>query len=310
MITDTHAYSLSIGVGFIFIALFIVFVVYKMRWVKGSSTMLLSINYTDISFLSLLACAFMIATGRAGDEAGSMVAIRFQIYAVTILILFYLVCLSNLSQTRYKTPFFVGFLSVAVLFNILSYFKYHQTVIEHHNVLKADANNFRHHSIMLHQFPNNSLDSGVFRYYKFPDLFKTAVVSGWEKQMDQQDVDNAIGLKTEDVTSKSELHEVSFTVSNIEFTNLPKHLPTKNVYLVLFNDEKKSEKKPYMFALRANSIGMLNKIRFTKTSARSYSLKLVGKIPDVPYQAALCWEENGQAKSVLIAKDFRLGVKQ
>ena len=89
VISDSHVYVLSVIVGGIMLLTYAVFVVMKFSKAAKWKNPDFSISFPEICFLKLLACAFMIALGRAGHATENMFAERFQIYSASIFITFY-----------------------------------------------------------------------------------------------------------------------------------------------------------------------------------------------------------------------------
>ncbi|TDE15348.1 hypothetical protein [Dyadobacter psychrotolerans] len=308
VISDSHAYSLSLITGGFFIVLFLIFTIRKSFSTSRYKGMLLPLNLTDISFLELMACALMVAVGRAAYAAESMVAIRFQVYAVSILILFYFVVISNVSGRRLKSYTFGTFLLGSIVLNLLSYVKYHDSIIHHNNELKADAYNFNTHALFVHQFTGSyNPDLKFYRHYRFPVFFQDEEVGNWVTQLrDQRHLPN-ITFTNKDASGLPEHQEVFYPVYNLDIANLPKTVPDKNVFLALFRNG--SNEHPFLHALRPNTKGWLNNVSGKRNASPSFSVTLMEKIPVGSYDVAVCWIDNGVPGSLLIGRNLILSKK-
>jgi hypothetical protein len=300
VLSDSRAYSLSFVAGGIFISIFLIIMTRKILAQTRKSDQLLPISLTDICFLELLACAFMVAIGRANDTAESMVAIRFQIYAVTILILLYLVIISNISSSKLKSFVGITFMMGAIALNLLSYIKYTDSVHNRNSELTADAYNYNSHAFFLHQIPEMKTDSGFYRYYKFPAYLQEEIVQ-WKHQFKQHTLTPNITLKCLEIPGSSGSVKAVNQTQNFEVGNIPKHVPCQNVYLALF--ESGSNRKPILIALRPETRGWLDRI-FNKSTPLLLAT-IHNAIPDSSCDVAVCWVDDGEPGSILIAKNFK-----
>ncbi|HEV7378860.1 MAG TPA: hypothetical protein VGN64_03650, partial [Dyadobacter sp.] len=245
VISDSHAYSLSLVAGGVFITVFLVIFIRKILATSGTKDQLLPVNLMDISFLELLACAFMIALGRAAHSAESMVAIRFQIYAVSLLILLYLIVISNISNRRIKRIVGLSFISGAILLHVLSYLKYNDAIHFRNSELTADAYNYNSHAIFVHQIPEMKREDNFYRHYKFPAHLKEEV-RHWKRQLKNQLVHPTISLKRQTLTDFSDSGTAPNQIRSLQIENVPDSVSDKKVYFLFF--DKETDSKPVIIA--------------------------------------------------------------
>ena len=91
-ISDTHGILLStIFGGFILAVVFGATLAQLFQSIRKSTRgRKFEIDLTDVCFLKILAALVMIAVGRHADGIDNMVALRFQVYSVSMIIIFYL----------------------------------------------------------------------------------------------------------------------------------------------------------------------------------------------------------------------------
>ncbi|MBE9466457.1 hypothetical protein ACFP1I_24160 [Dyadobacter subterraneus] len=303
VLSDSHVYILSLTAGGVFLVIYLLFFIKKFTTSEGWKGVWLPVNFAEICFLKLLACGFMIAMGRGMSNIDSMAAMRFQVYSASICILFYLFLLSNLKNGKFKYGVFLVFLIGTVTLNGWSYAKYGKAVANHNDELKADSYNFPNHSFFIHQYSAaRDHDPTFFKHYTFPEYFSKSEMFAWEEQIKSQNLDAAVVFKTNVIEDKSLYGKYIYPVLNIEIDHLPASIPRKNVYLLLSEDNKND--KPYMVALRVNDNNWLGSLMKKELPPASFSTIIPQKMPQGIYNAALCWTENGNPKSLLIAKDF------
>ncbi|WP_221390337.1 hypothetical protein [Dyadobacter sp. NIV53] len=303
VISDSHVNLLSAILGGFILLVYAVIIAMKFSYARLKHKGF-SISFPEICFLKLLACAFMIALGRAGDAEGSMFAVRFQIYSVGIFIMFYLFVLSSLENKRYAHLFFSGFLCSAVVLNLLSYVKYHNAIVFHTDKLKADAYNYSSHSLFIHQYFKIA-DPGYKLYsnYSFPNYFKNQMAE-WAEQAKQQKQLSKVSATSALEPNLPEFEGCIYPVVHYEIKNLPSYVPGKNIYLALFNAGETG--KPFLIAIQGQNKGWFSELLHKDPLVNSFSVTFPKKMPDKLYDVALCWTVNNVPKSLLIAKNFKM----
>ncbi|MCF0056821.1 hypothetical protein [Dyadobacter sp. CY356] len=303
VLSDSHIYILSLTAGGFFLVIYLLFSVKKFTTSEGWKDVLFPVSFVEISFLKLLACGFMIAMGRGMSNIDSMAAMRFQVYSVSICVLFYLFVLSNIKNKKLQNSLFLVFSLTALSLNFWSYAKYEDAVAEHNDELKVDSYNFPNHTFFIHQYAKSEdHDKPFFSHYTFPEYFSESEIQLWNEQSASQDLNTQNMIKTSIIEDKSRYGEYKYPVLNIEIDHLPAGIPGKEVYLML-SDRMKMD-KPYLIALRLHNNNWLRNLLKPDTLPPSFSAIIPQKMPQGMYSAALCWTENGIPKSLLIAKDF------
>ncbi|MEO6685934.1 MAG: hypothetical protein ABIN24_08210 [Dyadobacter sp.] len=305
VLSDSYGLALSTVAGAFFLIVLVVINVVKFFNKSQWRDVLFPLSITEICFLELLACGLMIAIGRAGDVAGSMLAIRFQVYAVSTFILFYLLVLSALKDDRYKRYFFIWFLFCAIALNALSYSKYDNAIALHNDELKVDSYNFPNHAFFLHQYTENQEPNKVlYQHYEFPEFFSKGDIDGWYNLTKENAVNLDIQFTTAKLNHLPDYHKWIYSVINFEIKNLPPSVPARDVYLVLYTSENLD--KPFLVAVRHGNRKWLNKLLKSGLEENTISVifpqKMAGKIYDV----ALCWKNKGAIHSILIARNVNL----
>ncbi|GLU50590.1 hypothetical protein Dfri01_00510 [Dyadobacter frigoris] len=305
VLSDSHGIVLSTIAGACILIVFIGINVIKFFKKKDWGDVLFPISLAEIGFLELLACGMMIALGRAGDVAGSMLAIRFQVYAVSTFILFYLFVLSVLKNEKYKRYFFLFFLLFALSLNALSYLKYPDAVAVHNDELKVDSYNFTNHTFFLYQYTENP-DPGklLYLHYEFPEYFSKEKIDSWYEGLKEGVVSPQIQFVSENLDHLPEYKKWIYPVIHFEINNLPASVPDKDVYLALYNLEKPV--KIFLVAIRHGNVTWLRKILQSNSADRSFLATFPRKMPDKIYNIALCWKSKGINNSILVARNLNL----
>ena len=304
IISDSYMFLFSMITGVVILLAYGIFTVMKIGTRKSWGNVFFPMDFAEVSFLKLLACAMMIALGRAGDGAGSMFAARFQIYSASILIVFYLFILVNLKNEKQKSLLFQFFLIGTLALSTLSYVKYTPIVTLHTDALKVDSYNYPNHSLFMHQYADRpDPELKVYDHYVFPDYFKKEAIVRWHEQAKAQKVSLETIFKSEISMDNSQDIAVIYNFINLDISNLPASIPQKNVYLALFKHD--SNDKPFLIAVSPHYTSWFKKIRSTSLS-NSFTAKLPCKIPADLYDVSLCWYEDKIPKSMLVAKNHQI----
>lgn len=305
VVSDSQGLALSMAAGSVLLLVLVAVIVIKFFDRKQWGDVLFPISLAEIGFLELLACGMMIALGRAGDVAGSILAIRFQVYAVSTFILFYLLLLSVLQNEKYKKYFFILFLLIALSLNAISYLKYDDTIAVHNDELKVDSYNFPNHTFFLYQYTENEDPNKVlYQHYEFPEFFSKGEIDGWDKAIKMNPVDSQIHFISEKLNDLPEYKKWIYPVISFEIKNLPSSVPHRDVYLALYNREKPG--KPFLVAVRHGNRNWLNKLIKSNSTETSVSVIFPQKMSGKIYDIALCWNVNYVNNSIVVARNINL----
>lgn len=172
LFSDTYAMPLVVVVGGILLTAVIALLVglWVRKGLAGGWAVVRS-DLLSLCFVRVVAAAAMIALGRSLEAEGAVLGIRFQVYAVTVVVLFYGLLVGSVS-TKFRGVVRGAALSVALLGCILGYGKYDAEVSHRVSSLKADTYNYTHRGVFLHQyFHLPDPPPSFYRYYRFPVFF-------------------------------------------------------------------------------------------------------------------------------------------
>lgn len=309
VLSDSHVALLTLLLGGFILLVYFVAVGQKLAARKSWGDVLFPVSFVEICFLKLLACAFMIALGRVGDDPASMHAMRFQVYSVSILSLFYLFVLSNIRSKTLQFSTFAVFFAGTLFLNVLSYAKYDHLVMYHAEKLKADAYNYPNHRLFVHQYtnaPDPELD--FYAHYRFPEYFPDDTVSRWSQEISGGMVANGVAFSVEVQRDLPAYKKYIYPVVMINIDQLPAGIPKKEVYLSVVPSGSRT--RPYLIALERRGASWIGNPFRTSKQEDSFSVIFPDKLPDGLYDIALCWTGNSGPRSLLLAKNTRLGQKQ
>jgi hypothetical protein len=300
IVSDTHTMVLSAVFGGLMLLLFLTI---KIRQYPGIRR-LFDFDFTEIVFLRLLISMAVITIGRYMGGVENMVAMRFQIYSVSIAITMYFLLLKTL---RGKALYFFRIASAfgAVAISLYSYVKYDSAVNYMEEGLKADSYNYPAHSLFLHQYYNlPDPDSGFYTHYEFPAHFSREVINSW-KEISQKAGDKNFYLLTQRVLEKTGRYEhFLYPVLEFEIEGLSGTAPRKEAFLGIMQ-----QSPPYNFYLVALEEQKGSWLKNTVSrSAKPVSAKGIvpQKLPAGNYSAILCWLEDGKPKGLLVSKQIYL----
>ncbi|WP_207508056.1 hypothetical protein [Telluribacter humicola] len=300
MFSDTHAIILSTFLGALILLSFISLFIYRnliqtvSQRLQKSWLVSFEFDLLDICFLRLMATSCMIAVGRSYAGIEDMMAIRFQVYSLTIVLLFYFLIIRSIRLGR---PHYVIFLTASVLVSIFSYLKYEKAVIILKQGLKADAYNYTHNQIFLHQ---NSFDppQSFFRNYTFPQFFDQSTINAWQSGSSSNSTIKVASIK---IPSSVPIIDNRYPLLDLEVQNAPSSLPYDRAFLTLQGQQDST--KCYLISLHDKS-NWLNK--YANNSSRTYSGFFPLKIPQDVYELRICWIDNNVPKSILVASQYKL----
>ncbi len=298
VLSDTNAVAVStILGGFILFGCAVLFL-YRTTAddpkLRVAARLPLRIEFIDICFLRLLATSAMIAIGRSYNGAEEMMAVRFQIFSISILILFYLLLVRTI---QVNGPMAVLFVVGSIFINIYSYLKYEKAVAIWRQELKADAYNYRNNQTLLHQ---NSPDppQGFFKNYEFPDYFHQGIIHAWKRSSPHS---SAIKITAKEVPASRLYGDYTHPILDLEVHNVPNSIPPDESFL-LFQSHRDTS-KCYL-------VGLHDKDSWLKTifndSTRTFSGYFPLKIPKDAYKVSICWIKNKRPQSILISSRYVL----
>lgn len=304
IVSDTYDVTFSVIVGSIIL---ITYLLLKIAPSAGVFQFIrpernpLHFTLTDMCFLKLLASMAMISIGRSSDGVEGMMAIRFQIYSVSMLIAFYLFVIEK-TEGKTLIIFKYSFLLLAITFSTTSYAKYNAAVNHFSSGLKADTYNYTTKGVFLHQYFNlPDPEPKFYQNYIFPVFFNDEIIKIWQNSSNKNS--RSIDLKVINTENKGRYSHylnplIEFVVEIDEFK-----FYDKEVFLCLFQME--GVQKPYIIALMKN-----NRSTYQQLVGNEPPNRLHGDIPDkLPtgiYQANLCWIKNGVPESIMLSDSLLL----
>lgn len=306
VLSDSHGYQMALIAGAFILLVYIFFTALKFYKVSGRQGTKYQINLTEICFFKVLACVLMIALGRSGDDAESILSIRFQIYSASIFVMFYLFVLNNLKQIKLEKLFFLSFLIATIMLNLLAYTKYKNAVRVHNDELIVDSYNYPVHGIFLHQYiPTPDPQADFYDHYRFPVFFEKAMISNWIQQLQMQKEQIKASFKSETVKISPDFPGSLYPIVRIQLSNLPAVIPRREIYLVLFDKNKKT----FMVAVKPPNSGWFN-LFFGKNRQGSFlSAAFPKKMAGDLYDVALCWTSDNIPHSLLVARNINFNPK-
>lgn len=261
----------------------------------------LNFSFTEMCFLKLLASMVIIAIGRSADGVAGMMAIRFQIYSVSLIIMFYLFVIEKIDGNMLTIAGYFS-LFLAISLSVMSYIKYDAAVKYFSSSLKADAYNYPAKGVFLHQYFNLPDPKPEFyQSYNFPIFFDDKTIANWQAGNDRSS--GAIDLKVIVLENKGGYSH--YLNPLLEFIiEADKLEPLKSeAYLCIFQKDKVNT--PYIVALLADKGSLRQRLKGNKLPIRWYG-DIPDKIPAGNYQANLCWMDNGDPKSVVLRDSLPL----
>jgi hypothetical protein len=303
ILSDSYGFKLSMACGSVILFVFAVVELMKFRKNIGRlsflDTLAVQFDFTEMALLRLLATAAMIGIGRSSDGPEGVLASRFLLYSVSIIILFYLLLLKV-----FKGRSLFIFKISAVAFSILScafiYAKYDSGVKQMGAELKSDSFNYTHHRVFLHQyFDLTELGPSFYRNYEFPTFFDKNAVATW-----QQGLANSKGthpILANNVGKSGVYSKYYFPVTEVNLNEVPGFVPRSEVYLGI--QSKSNPKNFYLLALRDLSGSWQNRL-LRPSANRRFFVSIEDKIHTGNYSAAICWLENGQPRMLPLSGEL------
>jgi hypothetical protein len=305
LLSDTHSLQLSFAAGVVMLVSFGYLVVRqmagKMHDFSLNQLSLSKLELVDIAFLRMLASGAMIAIGRTGLSIEVVTAVRFQVFSLSVAILFYLLVIRVL-HPRYKQRFLALSLCFGILGNLYAYAKYDHEARELVEELKADAYNYKNHHIYLHQYYNlPDPPEKFYRNYSFPRFFGNDLISAWQS--------NSISFPTISLLSKEKENKGPYSnyiypAVELLVQHVPQRVPHQNVYLLLQSARAPFDK--YIVSVSENNSTFLSAFLHREARNRIFQGLFLLKIPRKKYKVRLCWVERNTPQSILVSSDYRL----
>ena len=305
VLSDSYGYWAAINLGGFMLLTYLFFIGRKFYRVVVELKKAYNITLTEICFFKVLACVLMIALGRSGDDAESILSIRFQIYSASIFVMFYLYLLSSLESNKFRDLSFVSFFTITLTLNLLAYVKYENAIVAHNDELKVDSYNYPNHFLFIHQYPGVP-DPAIsfYSHYNFPEYFQREVISHWIKQVKRQKVNFKTLFKSEIFKKSLDLPLSIYPVIKFEISNLPAVVPRRDVYLALLSRNKTV--KPFLIAVKPLNRSWYNHFLNSKPGPNAVSVAFPRKMASNIYDVALFWKNNNTPNSLLIARDLKI----
>jgi hypothetical protein len=304
IVSDTYGVALSFILGTIMVSTYLITKVFtKSGYARAvfSPGELFRLDFTDICFLRLLASTAMIAIGRFSDGIGTMTATRFQVYSVSVVILFYLYILKRFRYQNLDWFKMISFFTALVI-SAYSYKKYHSAVKYFEEGLMADSYNYPHTGLFLHQYINMpDPNPGFYQNYTFPVHFEEKWVDFCKNSI-KSAKRSAVRFTSTDYKPHEKDPDYIFPIKELKIENGPVNIPDKRVYLGLLHDNIPN--KFYLIALLPNNgswvSGMLK-----NDGTGNYRCEIPEKLPAGAYTAVMCWTENGRPNTAVMTDKVR-----
>ncbi len=306
LFSDTYRIDLSFALGILIISGSLAIILYRIAE-KSSLTKLprfvgFSLNrieLLDLILIRMFATGAMISVGRAALNLEDMVAIRFQVYALSIIVISYLFLIRSMG-IYYNKACSILVLVISLLCNVYAYSKYQNTLIELRNGLIADSYNYTHNQVFLHQYFNlPDPQPSFYRNYSFPVFFDNTVLEGWESS---QTNTNNITITSQEIPTLRQPGGYIYNIIEIKIEHVPSVVPHSEVFLVL--RPKNILDKKYFIGVNTGG-NSISEILFP-SSEQTFHGKFLDKVSRNKYEARLCWIENKKPRSILISTDFFL----
>ncbi|TDE14680.1 hypothetical protein [Dyadobacter psychrotolerans] len=290
VISDTHAIKISMFAGFIILVIFftiaIIGIVKKYNLPSKQSNSFEPIGLLEVSFLRLLASVTMISIGRSSDGSDVILASRFNIYDVCIVILSIILIFSAVKNQRRKL-LTTGVAVASFLSCIYMYIKYDSQIALTQSELKADSYNYSKNGVFLHQDINlTDPDPDFYKNCEFPVFFGDETIELWKEKIINHREDNSIKL-VQVSGMPSGKYKVSINpILEFTLTNIPDHVPSKKIYLGMA--DQNAPGKFYLVALACSSSSGFRGL-FNKSGEKQMYAGIPAKLSDGDYALGLCW---------------------
>ena len=313
ILSDSKPLTTTFALGILMLLIFGIVLIKK--WVQNlkDSAKFPVFTFVEISFVKLLTCLAMIAVGRGVFSDGTVkIGSRFLIYSVSISIIFYLLLLANIANSKMRNGLLVSVLLFSVGVNFVSYQKYEFEAKNHVEALMADAHNFSKHGLFLHQYLNHpDPNLGFYAHYKFPQYFSAKATDDWQRTLlDPKATDSPKIVTTQKITNRATIEEsflwdfYALEVQNIDYHKIaPK---AKTIYLALIAQKTDTTtQKLYLISLQPNSQNWIQRLT-GRAKFTSVSSGFPAKLPKGNYVVGLCWSNENTHEAMLLRKQMPL----
>ncbi|MCF2489334.1 DUF4832 domain-containing protein [Dyadobacter sp. CY347] len=298
-ISDTHGIVLStiLGSGILITFIALKFFPRIQDRYRFSFAEIFSLDLTEICFLRMLGSMAMIMIGRYAEGVGNMIAPRFQVYSVSVAILFYLFLVKN-APFRKAVFFKIAAISIALVLSVYSYKKYDRAVNFSDAGLKADSYNYTRNRVFLHQYYNlPDPDPAFYENYNFPEYFGKNVINNWKAAAASG---SDLGIEVTEYGDLPRYKTYIHRVKAIRVMNVGGEVPGKDVYLGL--TENANSNRFYLVALKDDRPSW----KGGKSVAGEFDAEIPAKMKPGSYTATLCWLDDEKPRSVMISKNVSL----
>lgn len=305
ILSDTYAFEISFITGCL--VLFFFFKVISQRiyqyWKNPEAATPVGqvLGFLELAFMRLLASAFMISVGRTSEGPGAMVAPRYNIYSISLLVLT-IILISYQIRGTYRLRFQIGLVVTSVLFCFYSYLKYDGRVKLMEAELKSDSYNYTHNRVFFHQYFNlPDPEPHVYKNYDFPVYFSDSTIGLWKENIKKQKQHSSIAWNAVEVNDSRIYKNYIHPVIEITLKNIPDNVPQRNIYLGMLNLSR--TKVFYLIALRDLSNNGLKRL-LKKNEDRKLSASIPNKFRSGRYSMGLCWMADGSPVSLALKKQL------
>lgn len=300
IVSDSYAFQLSFISGIIFLGIFVGSIVLN-KGVNGAKkvslkSILSDIGYLEISFIRLLASAFMISVGRSSEGVSNILAIRYDMFSISFFILI-LIFIARIIDQKWQRLFQIVAVAASILTCVHMYIKYNELVGQIESGMKLDSYNYKHSGKFFHQYMNlPDPEPEFYRNYKFPTYYSDRMIKSWEDVINNNSV-SQIKLRAEEFADSPQYKTFQYPMIELTITDLPDGLSEKEIYLGMLNT---SEKRVFhLISLRDLTNNGL-KGRIWSKGKRILFASIPNKLNTGDYKLGLVWVENGVPKALSI----------
>jgi len=253
-----------------------------------------SVNDVLLAVLvNLLGTAALIALARSSEGTGEMTSDRFHLYSTVLLIAFYLVLVGSLAG-RYRRWLLRAVLPLAVLANGYAYLQYRPIRETMAEGMAADAYNFRHHGVFLHQFPDFSDPKPAdYRFARFPVTFAESDARLLREVARQGQPRMAARAEVGLAQRPAPYRQQVFPYLDLFLETLPT-TPVPNERVWLFLVDERREDGLFFLAARRQKAPLDEFLRTGRFYANRFFVSVSRKMPAGRYRLGVCWFENGR----------------
>lgn len=257
------------------------------------------------ALFNLLGTAALIALARSSAGSGEMTSDRFHLYSTVLLIVFYLVLVGSLAG-RYRRWLLRAVLPLAVMANAYAYLQYRpirDTLVEG---MAADAYNFTHHGVFLHQFPDFSEPQPeAYRHARFPATFAETDARQLQQLAlrDEPRLEARTGVNL--VQRPAPYRQEAFPYLDL-FLETPPTAPVPGERVWLFLVGERRENGLFLLAARRQKAPLAEFLRTGRFYTNRFFANVSRKMPAGRYRLGLCWFENGRVTGRCAPGEVRL----